>query len=192
MGRFELLKVDCGGPGIRPSHHPPAQSRRVQQHDPRSRRRRFPAGRDFPADDVGYGFDNIAMAVDAADTHGEILTAREDRDHGICQADSRKRIMIVEPSEKTKLEDARKILERFASELSSAEHSGRTGPLAYLRQVSRRAEGWRRKRDSIGGSGTLVSPYVLFASNGTPTERANVDDYALATGSRIPVEYHAG
>jgi hypothetical protein len=71
---------------------------------------------DFPSDDVGYGFDNIGDVLSLPPLLMEKYLAAAEK---IVQAawarpELRERILIARPTEQTKSEAARKILERFA------------------------------------------------------------------------------
>jgi hypothetical protein len=76
----------------------------------------FQPADDFPADDIGYGFDNIGdvlslppILLEKYMTAAEKIVA-----NAFKSADTRQRIMIAQPSEKNQTDAARKIIENFA------------------------------------------------------------------------------
>jgi hypothetical protein len=75
----------------------------------------FQPADDFPADDIGYGFDNIGDVLSLPPILLEkYLTAAEKIvANAFKSADTRQRIMIAQPSEKNQTDAARKIIENF-------------------------------------------------------------------------------
>jgi hypothetical protein len=72
---------------------------------------------DFPADDVGYGFDNIGDVLSLSPLLFEKYLAAAEKivAKAMATPTARKRIFIAQPSDKSKVDEcARKILENFA------------------------------------------------------------------------------
>jgi mono/diheme cytochrome c family protein len=125
----------------------------------------FRPGEDFPADDVGYGFDNIGDVLSLSPLLFEkyLSAAEKIVAQALATPDARKRIFICPVTEKNKEESARKILERFARR-------------AYRRPVSpeevNRLAGLVRLAESQGDTfdkgvalalqAILTSPHFLF------------------------------
>src|SRR5713226_513362 len=76
----------------------------------------FHAADDFPSDDVGYGFDNIGDVLSMAPILMEKYLDAAERivTKAFQTAEARKQIMFRQPTDQTRLECARQIIERFA------------------------------------------------------------------------------
>jgi mono/diheme cytochrome c family protein len=143
---------------------------------------------DFPSDDVGYGFDNIGDVLSMAPILMEkYLDAAEKIVAKAYQTpEARKRILFREPTDKTKLECARQIIERFALH-------------AYRRPVKPeevdRLVGFVTQAEAQGDSfdrgiqlalqAVLISPHFLFRIEIDPQPRDEkavhrVNDFELA------------
>lgn len=75
----------------------------------------FKPADDFPADDVGYGFDNIGDVLSLSPLLLEKYLAAADKiiDEAFRNPEARRRIMILLPTEDNKDETARRIIEPF-------------------------------------------------------------------------------
>jgi mono/diheme cytochrome c family protein len=112
----KILKVDCGlvqDPGR-------VTIRRLNRNEYNNTIRdllgvHFQPADDFPADDIGYGFDNIGDVLSLPPILLEkYMTAAEKIiANAFKSADTRQRIMIAQPTEKNQADAARKIIENF-------------------------------------------------------------------------------
>src|SRR5262249_19009088 len=77
----------------------------------------FQPADDFPADDVGYGFDNIGDVLSLPPLLMEKYLAAAGRivEKAWKTPDARKRILICQPTDKDSVDCARKIIEAFAT-----------------------------------------------------------------------------
>jgi mono/diheme cytochrome c family protein len=149
----------------------------------------FHAADDFPSDDVGYGFDNIGDVLSMAPILMEKYLDAAERivAKAFQTPDARKRIMFRQPTENTRIECAREILERFAFH-------------AYRRPVKRdevdRLVGFVTQSEAQGDGfdkgiqlalqAVLVSPHFLFRVELDPRPRDEnaihrINDFELAS-----------
>jgi hypothetical protein len=149
----------------------------------------FQPAEDFPADDVGYGFDNIGDVLSLPPILLEKYLAAAEKVVALAFADpeARRRIMICQPTEKTKAECARKILERFtgrAYRRPPSEHE--VERLAGFVKLAEEQGDPFEKGIQLAVQAVLVSPHFLFKVEHAvqPDNRAlyhPVSDFELAT-----------
>jgi hypothetical protein len=144
---------------------------------------------DFPADDVGYGFDNIGDVLSLPPLLLEKYLAAAEKivTAALDKPETRARILFIKPTDKNKDECARKILERFARR-------------AYRRPLAtpevERLAGFVKLAEAQGDSfekgielaleAILTSPHFLFRIERDPRRPKEqldyqVNEYELAT-----------
>lgn len=149
----------------------------------------FKPADDFPADDVGYGFDNIGDVLSLSPLLMEKYLAAADKiiDEVFRNPEARRRIMILLPTEDNKDETARRIIEPFLRR-------------AYRRPVNgdevRRITNFVRLAEQQGGDfydgiklavkASLVSPHFLYrieidAEPNNPKAVHPITNYELAS-----------
>jgi mono/diheme cytochrome c family protein len=150
----------------------------------------FQPADDFPADDIGYGFDNIGDVLSLPPILLEKYLAAAEKivDRAFANEEIRKRILVAVPDEKTnRFEAARKVFRAF-------------GDRAYrrpirqdeLRRLMRFMEMATRDGESfetgikLGLQAILVSPHFLFRIETDPTGKDAtaphpISEYELAT-----------
>jgi mono/diheme cytochrome c family protein len=120
---------------------------------------------DFPSDDVGYGFDNIGDVLSMAPILMEKYVEAAERivDKAWQSPDLRRRIMICQPTEKTKIDCARKILENFAFRAYRRPLKGDEVDrlVGFVTQVEAQGDSFERGIQ-LGLQAVLVSPHFLF------------------------------
>ena len=157
----------------------------------------FQPADDFPADDTGYGFDNIGDVLSLPPLLLEkYLTAAEaildqaivtEPVAGQSLPESHRRIFFVQPAGTDRDEVARRILERFVTR--AYRRPATRQEVERLWQLGRRAG---REGESFEGSikialeAVLVSPHFLFRGEfmprpDNPDSIRPVDDFALAS-----------
>ncbi|MFL5245708.1 MAG: DUF1592 domain-containing protein [Gemmataceae bacterium] len=126
----------------------------------------FHPAKDFPADDVGYGFDNIGDVLSMPPILMEKYLTAADKIVGQAMAkpETRKRIVIYEPNDKLPQQDAaRKILEAFATRAYRRPVIG-----AEVNRLVKLFEIGQKNGDTFDASiglavqAVLVSPHFLF------------------------------
>jgi mono/diheme cytochrome c family protein len=121
---------------------------------------------DFPADDVGHGFDNIGDVLSMPPILLEkyLAAAEKITDTAFHTPELRRRILICEPDQRlSQLEAARKILEQFASRayrrpVTTAEVNRL---VRFVRVAGSQGEGFDRGIQ-LAVTAVLVSPHFLF------------------------------
>jgi mono/diheme cytochrome c family protein len=120
---------------------------------------------DFPADDVGYGFDNIGDVLSLPPLLLEKYVAAADKivTAAFQKLELRRRIMIAEPTPDHKAEATRKILENFATHAYRRPVSGdeldRLGKFVALAE----SQGDTFEKGlQLAVQATLCSPHFLF------------------------------
>jgi hypothetical protein len=120
---------------------------------------------DFPADDAGYGFDNIGdvLSLSPVLLEGYLAAAEKIVQTAFATPELKARIMIRQPTEQTKTECARQILETFARRAFR-----RPVKPAELERLVRFVELAEKNGDSfetgiqLALQAVLVSPHFLF------------------------------
>jgi mono/diheme cytochrome c family protein len=152
----------------------------------------FQPAEDFPADDVGNGFDNIGDVLSLPPILLEkyLAAAEKITDTAFKTPALRKRIMISEPSPQlSQLECSRKIVENFARR----GYRRPVGPeevdrlVRFVRLAESQGDGFERGIE-LAVEAVLVSPHFLFrveldpvAPRLSPAVSHPVSDYELAT-----------
>ncbi len=120
---------------------------------------------DFPSDDVGYGFDNIGDVLSMAPILMEKYVDAAERivDKAWQSPEARKRIMICQPTEKTKIDCARKILENFALHAYRRPLKGDEVDrlVGFVTQSEAQGDSFERGLQ-LALQAILVSPHFLF------------------------------
>ncbi|HEV3256534.1 MAG TPA: DUF1592 domain-containing protein [Gemmataceae bacterium] len=148
----------------------------------------FHPAEDFPADDVGYGFDNIGDVLSMPPILLEKYLAAADKivTRAFRDPDTRRRIMICAPTGKDQTECTRKILEHFAARayrrpVAPAE----VDRLVSLVELAEKQGDGFDKGIQVAVQAVLVSPHFLFLveRDRRQSDRAvhPVGDYELAT-----------
>jgi mono/diheme cytochrome c family protein len=151
---------------------------------------KFQPAKDFPADDVGYGFDNIGDVLSLPTLLMEKYLAAAEKiiETAFKSPDIRKRILIAQPAGKNHKEAARKILQNFARR--AFRRPVRPFELDRLISLVELAE---KNGDSfetgiqLALQAVLVSPHFLFRieMNRVPMKPTGpvrpIDDFALAS-----------
>jgi mono/diheme cytochrome c family protein len=125
----------------------------------------FQPADDFPSDDVGYGFDNIGDVLSLPPILMEKYLAAAEKivDLAFKTPDARQRILICQPTETTKTECARKILQSFTSRAfrrpAGEEEVNRLMRLVDLAQ--KEGDGFE-VGIQLAVQAVLVSPHFLF------------------------------
>jgi hypothetical protein len=143
---------------------------------------------DFPADDVGYGFDNIGDVLTLPPLLMEKYLAAAEKivDRAFKDPQARRRILIAGPDAKNPDQAARKVLQRFASRAYRRPlfppELDRLLTLVHLAQ--QQGDGFE-KGIQLAVEAVLVSPHFLFrierdfrAPNFRPH---HISEYELAT-----------
>ncbi|HLN32446.1 MAG TPA: DUF1592 domain-containing protein [Gemmataceae bacterium] len=133
---------------------------------------KFQPADDFPADDVGYGFDNIGDVLSLPPLLLEKYLAAAERivTSALATPDLRTRIMICTPTLATKDECARKILEAFARR--AYRRPPTSGEVDRLAKFVRLAESQGDSFDKgieLALEAILTSPNFLFLVERDPT-----------------------
>jgi mono/diheme cytochrome c family protein len=149
----------------------------------------FQPADDFPADDVGYGFDNIGDVLSMPPILLEKYLSAADRIVAAAfrNPDTRKRIIICQPTKETEATCIRKIVEAFAARayrrpLASEE----VDRLARLTAVARENGDGFEAGIQVALKAVLVSPHFLFRVEldnkpSDPNAVHPVTDYELAS-----------
>jgi hypothetical protein len=143
---------------------------------------------DFPADDVGYGFDNVGDVLSLPPLLLEkyLAAAEEIIARALARPETRRRILICRPTEETQVQCARKILSNFARQayrrpLVPAEVERLAGFVKLARSQGDSFE----KGIELGLQAILVSPHFLFRVERDPRPGPEdvhpVNEYELAT-----------
>ena len=153
----------------------------------------FRAGDDFPADDVGYGFDNIGDVLSLSPVLFEkYLTAAEKiLDAAIIIGPSTNgpanRICLVQPADGNQREAARQIIQKFATR--AYRRPVAADELNRLMQLFDSTEGQGvnfESRLKVVLQAVLISPHFLFRGElqpdpDNPASVHRIDEYALAS-----------
>lgn len=144
---------------------------------------------DFPADDSGYGFDNIGDVLSLSPVLLEkyLIAAERIVDAAMENPEARKRLFIREPLPGAELEGAREIIARFATRAfrrpATPNEAGRLLKLFESARASGESfeDGIRMAAQAI-----LISPHFLFRGElqpnpDNPKSVHPVDDFALAS-----------
>lgn len=150
----------------------------------------FQPAEDFPADDVGYGFDNIGDVLTLPPILLEKYLAAAEKivEKVWADADARRRLMIVRPPRDQDPTDAgRKILENFASRAyrRPATEEEVTRLLRFV-QLARKNGDRFDTGIQLAVQAVLVSPHFLFRIEtdprpGTGPAVRSLNDWELAT-----------
>jgi mono/diheme cytochrome c family protein len=149
----------------------------------------FQPAEDFPADDVGYGFDNIGDVLTLPPLLMEkyLAAAEQIVTQAMSRPETRRRIMICQPTEKTKEECARKIIENFARRAYRRplfpEEANRLAAFVQLAEAN--GDGFD-KGIELALEAILTSPHFLFRVErgqrpGSRFTYQTLTDYELAT-----------
>jgi mono/diheme cytochrome c family protein len=125
----------------------------------------FQPADDFPADDVGYGFDNIGDVLSLSPLLFEKYLAAAEKivAQALANPDARKRIFICQPTDKTRDECARKILENFARRAyRRAVPPEEVNRLAGLARLAESQGDSFDQGITLGLQAILTSPHFLF------------------------------
>jgi mono/diheme cytochrome c family protein len=149
----------------------------------------FEAADDFPADDVGYGFDNIGDVLSLPPILMEKYLAAAEKivDQAFRTPEVRKRIMVREPTEQTRQETAREILGSFARRAYR-----RPVTPAEIERLARFVELAEKNGDAfetgiqLALQAILVSPHFLFRIEqdpalNSPDQIRVLNEWELAT-----------
>ncbi len=152
---------------------------------------KFQPADDFPADDVGYGFDNIGDVLSMPPILLEKYLAAAEKIVAAAFKDPelRKRIVLQEPAadNKNRRETTRKILENFARRAwrrpVTAEELQRLG--GFVRQAFERGDNYDRGIQ-LACTAVLVSPNFLFRIEAdfepsNPNAIRPINEFELAT-----------
>jgi mono/diheme cytochrome c family protein len=151
---------------------------------------KFEPAEDFPADDVGYGFDNIGDVLSLPPLLMEKYMAAAEKivTMALAAPQIRKRIYIVQPTDKNKDECARKILDNFARKA----YRRAVRPEEVERLITRFVKEAEAQGDSfdkgieLALEAILTSPHFLFrVERDNWTRRGDgtnpVNEYELAS-----------
>src|SRR5947207_2852242 len=149
----------------------------------------FQPADDFPADDVGYGFDNIGDVLSMPPILMEkYLAAAEKIVAAVFKSpEARKRIMIAEPTDnKSRRETARKIIAEFARRAYRRPVSGEeVNRLARFVKVAEEGGENFEKGIQLALEATLVSPHFLFRveldQQSSKGDTRTLNEYELAS-----------
>ena len=126
---------------------------------------KFRPADDFPSDDVGYGFDNIGDVLTMSPLLLEKYLAAADRilTEAFKTPELRKRILVVEPTGKNKIEAARPILDRFVQRAyrRPVTPDEITRLLKFVDLAQKNGDGFE-KGIQLALKAALVSPHFLF------------------------------
>jgi hypothetical protein len=148
----------------------------------------FDTTADFPADDVGYGFDNIGDVLTLPPVLFEKYLAAAEKISARAMHESRDRILFVKPSdERHEAETAKKIIRRLATRAYRRRPTDRE-----LGRLMRLDIGARRQGESFEGGiqfalkAILVSPNFLYRIEVDPSpagknEVRRLNDFELAS-----------
>jgi Protein of unknown function (DUF1592)/Protein of unknown function (DUF1588)/Protein of unknown function (DUF1587)/Protein of unknown function (DUF1585)/Protein of unknown function (DUF1595)/Planctomycete cytochrome C len=125
----------------------------------------FQPADDFPADDVGYGFDNIGDVLSMPPILMEKYLAAAEKivERAFQNPEARKRIMIATPMGRTRMDDVRKVLQTFATRAYR-----RPATDDEVKRLQRLVETVERNGDNVTDGiklalqAVLVSPHFLF------------------------------
>ncbi len=149
---------------------------------------RFDANADFPADDVGYGFDNIGDVLTLPPVLFEKYLAAAEKISARAMRESRDRILIAKPSdEQHEGEAAKRIVRRLATRAYRRRPTDRE-----LARLVKLGVAVRKQGESFDGSmqfvlkAILVSPNFLYRIEVDPSpvgkgEVRSLNDYELAS-----------
>ncbi len=166
---WEVNKVDCNMP-VDPGQ---VTLRRLNKTEYNNTIRdligvKFKPAKDFPSDDVGYGFDNIGDVLTLSPLLVEKYLAAADTivEAAFKDADLRKKILIVQPKgkdQKARLQAARVILSKFAYRayrrpVSEAEVERLT---RFVTLAEQKGDSFERGI-KLAVKAMLVSPHFLF------------------------------
>jgi len=181
--------VDCSGP-VSPGR---VTLRRLNRHEYRNTIRDllgidFEPAEDFPADDVGYGFDNIGDVLSLPPLLMEkyLAAAEEISRRVMATPESRQRVLVVAPNESTSEEEA---AEQIIAHVASAAYrrpatAQEIERLASLARVAREQDDGFEAGVQLALQAILVSPHFLFRVELDPEGDAEVrtlNDFELAT-----------
>jgi len=149
----------------------------------------FHAADDFPSDDVGYGFDNIGDVLSMAPLLMEKYLDAAERivTKAFQTAEARKQIMFRQPTDQTRLECARQIIERFAFHAYrrpvKPEEVDRL--VGFVTQAEAQGDNFD-KGMQVALQAILVSPHFLFRIELDPQPRDEkaihpINDFELAS-----------
>jgi mono/diheme cytochrome c family protein len=150
----------------------------------------FQPADDFPADDVGYGFDNIGDVLSLPPLLMEKYLAAADKivEKAWKTPDARKRILICQPTDKDQTDCARKTIEAFATRAYrrplTADEVAR---LAGFVELAQKNGDDFETGIQLAVKATLVSPNFLFRIERDPPPGAAdagphpISDFELAT-----------
>ena len=148
----------------------------------------FKPAEDFPADDVGYGFDNIGDVLSLPPLLLEkyLAAAEKITSRAWALPHLRQRIMIAQPSGKNEEECARKILENFGRRAYRRPVTpDEINRLVALVKLARSQGDNFDKGIQLAVQAILTSPHFLFRVERDPkpasTEPRLISEYDLAT-----------
>jgi hypothetical protein len=149
----------------------------------------FQPAEDFPADDVGYGFDNIGDVLSLPPLLMERYLAAAEKivAHALARPETRSRIFIAQPQGGANHEEcARKILENFARRAYRRPVSGEevNRLLIFVRLAEAQGDSWE-KGIEMALQAILASPHFLFRVERDPRSKFGgnhrISDFELAT-----------
>lgn len=151
---------------------------------------KFQPAEDFPADDVGYGFDNIGDVLTLPPLLMEKYLAAAEKivEAGFQDPALRARILVAQPDDKTpKADAARRILTAFARRAyrRPVRDEETTRLLTLVDLAEKNGDGFD-KGIQLALQAVLVSPHFLFRIERDPRPdkdggRRQLDDFELAT-----------
>lgn len=144
---------------------------------------------DFPADDVGYGFDNIGDVLSLPPILLEKYLAAAEKiiDQAFAKPEIRRKIMLVEPTAANRANDARKIIGHFARRAyrrpAKPEEVERLARFVEL--AEKQGDGFD-KGIQLALQAVLISPHFLFRVErdkepNNPDAIHPIDEFELAT-----------
>ncbi len=146
----------------------------------------FQPAEDFPADDVGSGFDNNGDVLTLPPLLMEKYLAAAEKvvDLAWNTPKARERVMICQPTEQTKQECARRILDSFGRRAYRRPLlPGEIDRLTYFVSLAETQGDSFEKGIQLGVQAVLVSPHFLFRveRDRRPTLNSPISDFELAT-----------
>src|SRR4051794_36843460 len=142
----------------------------------------FKPADDFPADDVGYGFDNIGdvLSVTPLLLEKYLNAAEKIAELAFKDPEARKRILIKAEGAKSKVEVARAILRNFARRAyrRPVAEEEVTRLLRFVELAIKNGDTPERGMQ-LAVQATLVSPHFLFRVERTQRARGTVDSFPI-------------
>jgi mono/diheme cytochrome c family protein len=149
----------------------------------------FHPAEDFPADDVGYGFDNIGDVLSLPPLLMEKYLAAAELIVGRAMStpEVRSRILFSKPNARNEIESARKIVERFARHAYRRPlNSEEVNRLVNFVRLARKQGDSFDKGIELALEAILTSPYFIFRverdrKTTDPNAAYRISEYELAT-----------